>query len=165
MRRRTPTNSPARKLRRVLVFGTFDLLHPGHKNFLHQAKRRGSHLIVAIGRDHIVKKIKGRPTSQTERMRQRAVAALQQVDRAILAPRDPRQRFQFIRRLHPHVIALGYDQTHYTEHLEQDLEHHGILARVVRLRSFHPARYKTSLIRQREQADRTKLHKQPGKTD
>ena len=134
--------------RRVLVFGTFDLLHAGHRSFLRQARGLGGELIVAIGRDRIVQKLKGRRPVHTEIRRQKLVEMLPIVGLAILAPRDPRRRFDFIRRLKPHTIALGYDQTHYTERLADDLKRRGLRIRLVRLRPYRAKRYKTSLLRQ-----------------
>ncbi len=142
---------PSRKtLRRtILVFGTFDLLHAGHRSFLQQAKRLGHFLIVAVGRDHVVHRLKGQRPVHNERRRWRAVAKLPFVDRALLAPRDPRQRFRFIARHRPHTIALGYDQTHYATNLAADLLRRGIRSRVVRLRPYRPHRFKTAILRRR----------------
>src|SRR3989338_7442094 len=49
-------------------FGTFDLLHPGHINFLNQAKKFDQ-LIIVIGRDRTVKQIKGKLPKHTEKQR------------------------------------------------------------------------------------------------
>ncbi len=49
--------SRAAALARPLVFtnGVFDLLHPGHTRYLADARREGDVLIVAVGRDRMVK--------------------------------------------------------------------------------------------------------------
>ena len=46
--------------KRVLVFGTFDLLHQGHRYFLTQARRFGDTLIAVVARDEFVEERKGR---------------------------------------------------------------------------------------------------------
>ena len=46
---------------RVAVFGTFDLLHKGHRFVLDQAEERGD-LFVVIARDSTVKTIKKHDT-------------------------------------------------------------------------------------------------------
>lgn len=135
------------KSRRVLVFGTFDLFHPGHRSFLRQAKRLGRTLVVAVGRDANVAKLKNRKPVHAEAERLATVRKLPIVDEAILASKDPSQRFSLIRRLKPDIIALGYDQRHYAVNLEAELRLHGIACEVVRLRPYKPSRYKTSLIR------------------
>lgn len=55
---------------RVVVNGTFDIIHPGHLALLNYAKSLGDYLIVAIDTDSRVKKLKGtdRPIhNQSER--------------------------------------------------------------------------------------------------
>ena len=42
----------------VMAFGTFDILHEGHENFLKQAKALGNFLLVVIARDKTVKQIR-----------------------------------------------------------------------------------------------------------
>lgn len=38
-------------MRRVITYGTFDLLHYGHINLLRRAKQHGDYLIVALSTD------------------------------------------------------------------------------------------------------------------
>ena len=38
-------------MRRVITYGTFDLLHYGHINLLRRAKQYGDYLIVALSTD------------------------------------------------------------------------------------------------------------------
>ncbi len=128
----------------VLVFGTFDLLHPGHLDFFRQAKEWGDHLIAGIGRDQVVAALKGKLPRQNERERLAAVQECGLVDEAHLLPDNPEERFQWIKKINPAVIALGYDQTAFTDHLAQDLARHSIDCRIARLKPFHPERYKSS---------------------
>lgn len=134
---------------RVLVFGTFDILHAGHRSFLRQAARIGTELVAAVGRDAVVRKLKGRRPIQSESKRRLSVSRLPEVDRAVLASKNPAQRFEFIRRIGPDVIALGYDQTFYTDHLRSELRRRGIRCRVVRLRAYRAKQFKSSLLRTR----------------
>ena len=54
--------------RRVIVNGTFDILHRGHIEMLNFAKSQGSYLLVAIDSDVLVKSLKGesRPINKQE---------------------------------------------------------------------------------------------------
>ena len=54
--------------RRVIVNGTFDILHRGHIEMLNYAKSQGSYLLVAIDSDTLVKSLKGesRPVNNQE---------------------------------------------------------------------------------------------------
>ncbi|MFZ3100384.1 MAG: adenylyltransferase/cytidyltransferase family protein, partial [Minisyncoccales bacterium] len=56
-------------MKKVLVFGTFDGLHPGHINFFQQAKKLGDELIVVVARDATVEKVKGRRPRKNENAR------------------------------------------------------------------------------------------------
>ena len=57
-------------MKTVLVFGTFDVIHPGHKYFLQQSATFGEKLIAVIARDGFVNTTKKRTPvhSQNERM-------------------------------------------------------------------------------------------------
>lgn len=54
--------------RRIIVNGTFDILHRGHIEMLNFAKSQGSYLLVAIDSDSLVKSLKGesRPINKQE---------------------------------------------------------------------------------------------------
>jgi D-beta-D-heptose 7-phosphate kinase/D-beta-D-heptose 1-phosphate adenosyltransferase len=56
---------------KVVVNGTFDILHRGHLEMLHYAKNQGDYLLVCIDSDERVRELKGstRPiNNQTDRM-------------------------------------------------------------------------------------------------
>lgn len=54
--------------RRVIVNGTFDILHRGHIEMLNFAKSQGTYLLVAIDSDREVRELKGeqRPVNKQE---------------------------------------------------------------------------------------------------
>ncbi|HLC44843.1 MAG: hypothetical protein A2722_03070 [Candidatus Doudnabacteria bacterium RIFCSPHIGHO2_01_FULL_50_11] len=134
------------KKKRVMVYGTFDLLHPGHLNFLEQAKLLGGYLIVSVSRDHNAKKFKGHLPIFSERERLRIVSSLRMVDRAILGDRE--EYLPHTKREHPDIIALGYDQTAYGWQLEQDIKQGKLKARLVRLKPYKPRRHKSTRYKQ-----------------
>ena len=47
-------------MKRVLIFGAFDILHPGHFYLIRVAKGRGV-VAVCLARDETIEKVKGRP--------------------------------------------------------------------------------------------------------
>lgn len=135
------------KTNRVLVFGTFDLLHPGHRWFLRQARTRGEKLHVIVARDKNVDKLKTRLPIQNERTRLKAVRAVASVTRAQLGAKDLRHRYRAIVKLKPDLICLGYDQRYLTATLQRDLARLHLPTKVVRLPAFRPEKYKSSLLK------------------
>ena len=68
-------------MKRIVVNGTFDILHSGHLALLNHARSLGDYLVVAIDSDRRVRELKGtdRPiNTQTER--QELLANLRAVD-------------------------------------------------------------------------------------
>ncbi len=130
-----------------MVFGTFDVLHPGHINFFKQAKKLAQNpfLIVSVARDLNVKKIKGKNPLLKERQRLKGIARLGIVDKAVLGGKAG-----FLRRIvkqRPNIIALGYDQRAYTANLSQKLSKAGLKAKIIRLKSYKRKIYKSSIFK------------------
>lgn len=73
----------------VFCSGCFDILHAGHVVFFRQCKRYGDVLIVSVGSDRVVKKLKGlaRPINR-EANRLFLVSSLNDVDYALLGEED-----------------------------------------------------------------------------
>jgi len=124
---------------RVLIFGTFDLLHPGHEFVLREAAKRGE-LTVIIARDVTVERIKGRLPVQNEEVRK--VAVQQFVPAAQVLLGDRTDYLKPVRSLKPDRILLGYDQELPPGITPEDLQ-----CPVERLPSFEPEQYKSSLRR------------------
>ena len=98
-----------------MAFGTFDLLHPGHINFLQQAKKHGN-LVVVIARDRTVKQVKGKLPKYNEKQRRRAVKSSDIADKVVLGSLT--DKYAAIKKYRPDLIALGYDQKHFVNELE-----------------------------------------------
>lgn len=131
---------------RILVFGTFDIIHAGHLDFFKQARSLAidSFLMVSVARDANVKKIKGKKPSHGEKLRLAEIGRCYLVDKAVLGA--PKDYIGHIARLKPDIIALGYDQNAYTVDLKEKLEACGIKVKIKRLKPYKPEKYKTSLL-------------------
>ena len=92
-------------MKKVMCFGTFDLLHLGHLNYFKQAKKFGDYLIVVIARDQT--KHDKKPFF-TENERLELVKSLELVDEAVLG--DLKDHFKVIKERKPDLLCLGYDQ-------------------------------------------------------
>lgn len=135
------------KRKRVMVFGTFDGIHPGHMNFFRQAKKLASNtfLIASVARDRNVKSIKGILPEFSERKRLAIVKACSIIDKVVLA--GSVSYLPHILKEKPHIIALGYDQTAYVKDLKKDLAVKGLLVKIVRLKPYKEKIYKSSLLK------------------
>ena len=73
----------------VFTNGCFDILHPGHFQYLKQSKDLGDFLIVGINSDSSVKKLKGtsRPINK-EQVRSQNLIKLEYVDAVIIFNED-----------------------------------------------------------------------------
>lgn len=128
-----------------MVFGTFDIIHPGHENFFEQARSlaKDSYLIVSIARDSAAAKTRGIAPRHCEMERLAALAAHPLIDKVVLG--DEVGYIKHIAANAPDIIALGYDQKgEYVENLERDLEAAGLRTKIIRLKPFKPELYKTS---------------------
>jgi glycerol-3-phosphate cytidylyltransferase len=69
-------------MKKVLTYGTFDLLHRGHINLLERAKNLGDYLIVAVSTDEF-NTIKDKKSYHTYENRKRILEAIRYVDEVI----------------------------------------------------------------------------------
>lgn len=134
-------------MKKVMAFGTFDLIHPGHVHFLQQAKKLGDCLTVVIARDETVLRVKGAAPVNPEREREKIVRQLGIADKVILGGLG--DKFQVIRDELPAIIALGYDQKSIVEHLEEKV---GETIKIFHISALRPEFYKSSKLKNKEQA-------------
>ncbi|QQG37992.1 MAG: adenylyltransferase/cytidyltransferase family protein [Candidatus Kaiserbacteria bacterium] len=132
---------------RIMVFGTFDIVHPGHEDFFKQARALAAdpHLIVSLARDRNVERIKGFRPRHSESERCALLRKHPLVDEVVLS--DEIGYVAHIAAARPDLIALGYDQEGmYVRDLEDDLQKAGMNVRTVRLKPHKPELYKTSKL-------------------
>ncbi|RLD36380.1 MAG: D-glycero-beta-D-manno-heptose 1-phosphate adenylyltransferase [Bacteroidetes bacterium] len=94
----------------TIVFsnGCFDLLHPGHVDYLSKARNLGDKLIIGLNTDNSVQRLKGenRPI-QKETTRAIMLAAFAFVDAVILFDEDT--PLQIISKILPDILVKGSD--------------------------------------------------------
>lgn len=124
---------------RVMVFGTFDDLHPGHRYFLDRAEKHGE-LTVVIARDANVRRIKNRAPRYSELERAAAIRGAYPDVEVVLG-----HETDFLHWIHerkPDLLILGYDQ-----HLPPGIREEDLGVRIKRLPAFEPQKWKSSLRR------------------
>ena len=100
-----------------MVFGVFDGLHEGHRDFLRQAKACGDYLVVVIAQDHIVEVLLGKlPTANFEE-RFEHLENEDAVDEVAIGDHVP-NTWQVIPKHKPDIIVLGYNQDALKEALQ-----------------------------------------------
>lgn len=130
-----------------MVFGTFDMIHPGHEDLFYQARALAPdpHLIVSVARDSAVLRHKGKAPRNSEEERRAMLQTHADIDAAVLG--DESGYIAHITNEQPDIIALGYDQRgEYVDNLEADLKEAGLIVRIVRLEPFQEHTFKTSKL-------------------
>lgn len=117
--------------KKVFVGGTFDLIHPGHIEFLKEASKLGK-VYVAVARDKNSERVKGRRPINDENQRLEVVKSIKYVYEAFLG--DPEDFIKSVERVKPDIIFLGPDQHVNEEELKKELQKRGINAEIIRLK-------------------------------
>lgn len=125
---------------RVLLFGTFDRLHPGHEFVLKEGLKRGE-LHVVVARDMTVERIKGRKPEQSEG--ERLAAMQKKFPQVHIVFGDNEHYLRPVLEVVPDMILLGYDQE-----LPPGVQLKDLPCPVERLPAFEPGRFKSSLRRE-----------------
>jgi len=129
-------------MKKVMVFGTFDILHPGHVHMLKEAKKYGDNLVVVIARDVTVCELKGKEPRKNENQRAENMRTLGIADKVILGCCGDNKHQTIIDEM-PDVIALGYDQRFFLDNLENVMKDS---AKIVRLSPYMEDVYKSSKL-------------------
>lgn len=133
---------------RVMVFGTFDVFHPGHKSFIEQAMKKSGKslngrkdwafdLIVVVARDVTVRKLKPQlknPESVRLRVLQEAFPELE------IVLGDEKDPMMMVRKYRPEMVCLGYDQVGFSQQLLKEFPE----IKIERLEAFEPEKWKSS---------------------
>lgn len=94
-------------MKRILTYGTFDLLHYGHIRLLKRAKALGDYLIVALSTDEF-NAIKGKKAYHSYETRKEILEAIRYVD-LIIPENDWEQKLDDVKTYHVDVVVMGSD--------------------------------------------------------
>ena len=94
-------------MKKILTYGTFDLLHYGHINFLKRAKALGDYLIVGLSTTEF-NALKGKQCYFTYEQRKLLLEALRYVD--LVIPEDSwEQKINDVKEYHIDTFVMGDD--------------------------------------------------------
>ena len=111
-------------MKTVLVFGTFDALHPGHEYFLKKAYEHGKRLVVVVARDIFVESFKNKKPLHDEISRLHFIQNHPLVTEACLADTEI-GTFSILNRIRPDVICLGHDQFELADSIREWMKNSG----------------------------------------
>src|SRR5690625_995869 len=94
-------------MKKVITYGTYDLLHTGHINLLRRARALGDYLVVAISTDEF-NASKGKKAYYTFEQRKAILEALRYVDKVI--PEDNwEQKIDDVKKYNIDTFVMGDD--------------------------------------------------------
>lgn len=94
-------------MKRILTYGTFDLLHYGHIRLLKRAKELGDYLIVSLSTDEF-NAIKGKKSYHDYETRKKMLEAIRYVD-LVIPEENWEQKVQDIKDYKVDVVVMGDD--------------------------------------------------------
>ena len=94
-------------LKRVLTYGTFDLLHYGHTRLLRRAAALGDYLVVALSTDEF-NAGKGKASFYPYEVRKEMLEAIRYVD-LVIPERCWEQKLDDVKRYNIDVVVMGGD--------------------------------------------------------
>lgn len=94
-------------MKRILTYGTFDLLHYGHIRILQRAKALGDYLIVAVSTDEF-NALKGKKAYHNYETRKLMLEAVRYVD-LVIPEENWEQKIQDVKDYKVDVVVMGSD--------------------------------------------------------
>ena len=95
-------------MKKVITYGTFDLLHYGHVNLLQRAKQLGDYLIVAISTDEFNLNKKNKKCYFSYEERKRLVEEIRYVD-LVIPEEDWEQKISDVKEYKVDTFVIGDD--------------------------------------------------------
>ena len=111
---------------KVITYGTYDLLHYGHKRLLERAKALGDYLIVGVSTDDVVRNYKNKTPIIPFEERKQIVEAIRYVDKVV--PQESMDKVAAWDKLHFDVMFHGSDwkNSDMYNRLEEDFSKLGV---------------------------------------
>ena len=108
-------------MRRVITYGTFDLLHYGHINLLRRAKALGDYLIVGLSTDEFNWNEKHKVSFFSYEQRKELLEAIRYVD-LVIPEENWDQKSKDVKEYHIDTFVIGDDWEGKFDFLKEDCE-------------------------------------------
>lgn len=132
----------------VLVFGTFDGLHDGHRYFLREARKLGNRLIASVTTDEVIQRMKNHTPVYHLEERLQALEASELVHLAVAGDKVL-GNWGAVRHWKPDIVAIGYDQTKLEEKLGEFIKTENLSITLVKISANAPDRLHSRLLRKK----------------
>ena len=93
-------------MKRVITYGTFDMLHYGHINLLRRAKELGDYLVVVLSTDEFNWNSKQKKCYFTYEQRKQVLEAIRYVD-LVIPEENWEQKISDVQDYHKDMAAKG----------------------------------------------------------
>ncbi len=94
-------------MKRILTYGTFDLLHYGHIRLLQRAKALGDYLVVALSTEEF-NDLKGKKTYHNYETRKMMLEAIRYVD-LVIPEENWEQKINDVEKYQIDIVVMGSD--------------------------------------------------------
>ncbi len=129
-------------MQKVLIFGSFDILHPGHIFVIKEAMNYGE-VHAGFALDETIIKLKGRLPYNSLEVRMKNIEAYGVTPHA----GDPVDRLRVVREVDPAIVVLGHDQHFFVDALEEYQRTSKPDLKIIRIGSFHDQLFSSSKFR------------------
>ena len=94
-------------MKKIITYGTFDLLHAGHVNILRRAKELGDYLVVAVSSDEF-NRLKHKEAYHSYEDRKLILEAIKYVDE-VIPEENWEQKREDIKKYNIDAFVMGHD--------------------------------------------------------
>lgn len=108
-------------MKKIITYGTFDLLHYGHINLLRRAKELGDYLIVALSTDEFNLNEKNKQCYFSYEQRKKLLEAIRYVD-LVIPEENWKQKISDIKEFRVDTFVIGDDWEGKFDYLKEHCE-------------------------------------------
>ena len=132
-------------MRKVMVFGVFDGVHEGHRHFFREAKKLGDYLIAVVAADEVAKALKRKSPKKDISERIAEIEEEIEIDEVLVGDEEMGS-WEIVKKVRPHVIAVGYDQKEMKKNLENSMDDFNWFIEIETISAHKPEKYHSSIV-------------------